>query len=758
MPKRRKSPNRISRRSRLHISRMTHLLLPAHKLSVSDRWFSVVHNRRTWLTLAFFIFSGGFIYFFIFKDFPSPAKLASTDISQTTKIYDRNGKLLFDIYVDKNRTIVPISAIPKYVQEATIAIEDKDFYKHRGVNPVGGMARALREMVLKQQLQGGSTITQQLVKTALLSPERTLRRKIKEIILAYLVELRYPKEKILELYLNNVPYGGTAWGIEAAAERYFGKKVGDLSLAEAALLSGLPQAPTLYSPFGAHPEYAKERQRAVLKRMQEDSYITLAKANQAEAEELKFKPPAADIRAPHFVMYVKEALVEKYGEKLVEQGGLKVTTTLDLPLQEFAQETVASEVAKLTKLNVTNGATLVTKPPTGEILAMVGSTDYFASESGSFNVTTAHRQPGSAIKPVNYAIGLENKIVTPATVFNDQPTCFAALPTSYCPRNYDGKFHGPVQLRFALGNSYNIPAVKMLKLNSVETMIASASAFGITTLTDPSRYGLSLTLGGGEVPMTEMATAFGVFSNGGIRKNLVSILKVEDAVGKILEEYKDANLNSDNPSSLLIDGPRAISPEAAFLISHILLDQNARSAAFGSSYLPVAGHPAVSVKTGTTDDLRDNWTIGFTHLGVLVAAWVGNNNNSPMNPYLTSGVTGAAPIWNKIISHYLKDKKEQWPKQPEGIVGRQVCPISGLLPQDDNSCNPRFEYFIKGTEPKDKENLKQSVPIDKTTDRLAKQDQTDNVDVKEKLIVRDPLNTLYCIDCNHDGDPVTVVK
>jgi membrane carboxypeptidase/penicillin-binding protein len=457
------------------------------------------------------------------------------------------------------------------------------------------------------------------------------------------------------------------------------------------------------------------------------------------------------------VMYVKEKLVALYGDKMVEQGGLKVTTTLDLPLQEYAEITVASEVAKLTKMRVGNGATLITKPATGEILAMVGSKDYYATDSGSFNATTAMRQPGSAIKPINYAIGIENKIVTPATVFNDVPTCFNAIPIGYCPRNYDGNWHGPVQLRFALGNSYNIPAVKMLKLNTVETMIASSSGFGITTFTDPSRYGLSLTLGGGEVPMTEMATAFGIFANGGIRKDLTSILKVEDKDGKILEENKDPNITLSPPSQLLLIGPRIVSSETAFLISHILLDQNARSAAFGSSLLQITGHPAVSVKTGTTDDKRDNWTIGFTP-EILVAAWVGNNDNKPMDPYLTSGITGAAPIWNKIISYTLKDIKESWPKQPEGIIGMQVCPISGLLPPDGEDCHPRYEYFIKGTQPTEKEHLKQSVSIDNVTQKLAGPNQTENVSTADRLIVKDPLNSLYCIDCPHDNDPVQVIK
>jgi len=725
------------------------LLLPAHIPKKIKRRWRLFTKTNLFILLLITLGVAMLAYWFIFKDFPSPQQLASIDSPQTTKILDRNGTLLYDIFVDENRTLVALSDVPLYMQQAIIAIEDKDFYEHRGVSVFGGMVRAVREIILKQELQGGSTITQQLVKTVLLTPERTVQRKIKEVLLAPLVELRFSKDQILEMYLNQVPFGGTAWGIEAASERYFGKSVKDLTLAEASLLAGLPQAPTYYSPYGANPELSKGRQKAVLNRMVQDGYINQAEADEAFAQELEYKPPTREIKAPHFVMYVKKQLVEKYGEKQVEQGGLKITTTLDLPLQEFAQDTVASEVAKLDRYHVTNGASVVTRPYTGEVLSMVGSTDYFASESGNFNVAIANRQPGSSIKPINYAIGLEKKIVTPASVFIDEPICFGGTP-AYCPKNYDGGFHGPVQLRFALGNSYNIPAVKMLKLNTVEDMVASASAFGISTFDDPDRFGLSLTLGGGEVPMVEMATAFGVFANAGIRKDLVSILKVEDAQGKVLFNYEDANLNSATPSSLLIDGPRVLSAEAAFLTSHILLDQNARSAAFGTSFLQVAGHPGVSVKTGTTDDLRDNWTIGFTP-EVVVATWVGNNDNSPMNPYLTSGVTGAAPIWNKIMAHYLEDKKESWPKQPQGIVGLQVCSISGLLPPDDGSCGPRFEYFIQGTQPTEKEQLKTAVPIDKTTNKLAKQDQTENVEVQEKLVVRDPFGP-YCIDCSHEND------
>ena len=463
-------------------------------------------------------------------------------------------------------------------------------------------------------------------------------------------------------------------------------------------------------------------------------------------------------------MYVKEELVKKFGENVVERGGLKVTTTLDLDLQTYVQATVAAEIGKLKSYRVSNGAALVTKPSTGEILSMVGSVDYFATPSGSFNVVTALRQPGSSIKPINYAIGIEKRIVTAAHMFLDVPTCFANVggPQIYCPKNYDGKFRGPVQLRMALGNSLNIPAVKMLYLNTVKDMVSSASAFGLNTIADSSKYGLSLTLGGGEVHMTDMAQAFSVFANSGIRRDLISILKVIDKNGKILEEFKDSNLNRDIPSQLLIQGTRVVSPETAFIISHILLDNNARQDAFGSnSLLAIKGH-AVSVKTGTTDDLRDNWTIGYTPQ-VLVATWVGNNDNSAMNPSLVSGVTGAAPIWNKIIRKTLEDKPDIWPKQPEDVVGAQICATSGLLPpnpsesEGDRGCPIRFEYFIKGTVPTQKEPARQSVRIDKATGDLALPDQTENTEMQEHQIFSDGVS-LWCLDCTHAENKPIFVK
>ena len=691
-------------------------------------------KRHKLLVIAFFFaFS---ILLYLFKDLPSPTRLGNYPFPASSLIYDRDDQLLYEIYTEKNRTPIKIEEVPDYVKQAAIASEDKNFYRHHGID-FGGIFRASYNIIFHQTLQGGSTITQQLVKNALLTPERTIKRKARELILTFLVEVIYSKDRILEMYLNQTPYGGTAWGIESASQTYFNKQAKDLNLAEAALLAGLPASPTRFSPFGAHPELAKERQERVLKQMVESGFINQEQAEQAQKEELNFAEPSIGIKAPHFVLYVKELLVEQYGEKIVEQGGLKVTTTLDLDLQEFAQQSVASEVAKLKNLSISNGSALVTNPQTGEILAMVGSKDYFDKEiDGNVNVTLMSRQPGSSIKPLNYALGLEKKVITPATIINDVPSCFAVPGQKlYCPVNYDGSFHGPTQVRFALGNSYNIPAVDVLALNGLSDFVQKANQMGISTFKNPDDYGLSLTLGGGEVKMIDMATAFSSLANLGIRQDIWAIKKIEEQNGKILFEKKEE------------EGPRVLSMETAYLISHILLDNNARTAAFGpSSYLVVKSHPEVSVKTGTTNDRRDNWTIGYNP-SRLTVVWVGNNDNTPMS-YVASGVTGASPIWNKIMAYSLKDQKEEWPLKPEGIVGLSVCNLSGKLPNPETPCETRFEYFAKDNLPTGTENLKIAVEIDKTTNQLAtNKTLPENKEPQEHQIIYDPLGTPFCLDC-----------
>ncbi|MEK7501909.1 MAG: transglycosylase domain-containing protein [Patescibacteria group bacterium] len=597
------------------------------------------------LSFLFFIF----FYIYILKDLPSPTKLTSSSIPQSTQIFDRKGELLFTIYGQKNQTFVPLSIIPKHIQQATIAIEDKDFYQHGPID-LRGIARSVISITFRNQVQGGSTITQQLVKNSLLTPERTILRKVKEVLLAFATEALYSKSQILEMYLNQTPYGGTAWGVEAASQTYFGKHAKDLTLSQSSLLAALPEAPTTYSPFGSHPELAKERQEEVLRKMYQEKYITRKELDKTLKEQLHYKNLSNTIKAPHFVLYVKDLLIKNYGEKAVEQGGLKVTTSLDLSIQDMAQATVAAEVESLKFSRVTNGASLVTNPATGEILAMVGSRDYFdTANDGNVNVTLAQRQPGSSIKPINYALGLLNGY-TAATPFIDQRVCFPnpGRPP-YCPVNYDGKFRGVIQVRQALANSINIPAVKMLKLNGIPAMIATASAMGITTFNDQSRYGLSLTLGGGEVTMLDMATAFGVFANSGYKISLHPILKVIDSKGKVLEEYK--------PPPSPIFGKKILPEGVAFIISDILSDNQARAMTFGTNSPLRIGNLPVAVKTGTTNDFRDNWTIGYTP-SYTVAVWVGNNDNTPMSG-LVSGITGAAPIWHNIMANLLEGRPAQ---------------------------------------------------------------------------------------------------
>jgi len=699
-------------------------------------------GKKRWIIITCLLVVSMVFYIFILKDLPSPTKLNSNSASQSTQIFDRNDTLLFTIYADRNQTFVPISQLPLYLQEATIAIEDKDFYKHGAID-VRGIARAFYSTFVHKQLQGGSTITQQLVKNGLLSQERTVTRKIKEVLLSFATELLYSKTKILEMYLNQSPYGGTAWGAEAASQKYFGKHVKNLDLAQSALLAGLPESPSDFSPLGAHPELAKQRQVDVLHAMQDQGYITKDQMERAIAEPLAYQKISDSIKAPHFVLYVKSLLEKKYGVDTIALGGLKVKTTLDLPIQDFAQSTVASEVAKLKGERVSNGAAMVTNPATGEILAMVGSIDYFDTDiDGNVNVTTSSRQPGSSIKPINYATGLV-KGLTAATPFVDKPVCFPNQGQKlYCPVNYDGKWHGVLSFRMALANSINIPAVKILKYNGLDAMIATASAMGITSFTEPQRYGLSLTLGGGEVDMVQMMQAYGVFANQGYLIPTRAILKVTDRNGKILNEY--------TPPPSPIFGKKVFPPGIPFIMSQILSDNSAREMEFGPNSSLRVGKFIVAAKTGTTNDFRDNWTFGYTPT-YIVGAWVGNNDNSPMGN-LVSGITGAAPIWHNIMSHLLENQKPTWPLQPNDVVGKIVCATSGLIPPPDGTpdrCPTKFEYFVKGTEPNRVDPGKQAVFIDKGTNDLAKPGQTDNVESRNEIVVTDPVGDMYCVSCPH---------
>jgi len=686
-------------------------------------------------TFGLILISVIILILFVAKNVPNPKKLSSTDYPESSQIFDRKGKLLYEIYADKRRTKVKLASVPDVLIQATLAIEDANFYKHFGFD-WRGILRGLYRSFVQKRLQGGSTLTQQLVKNGLLTQERTWTRKIKEAILTLATEAIYSKEQILEMYFNQTPYGGTLWGVEAAANGLFNKSVKDLDLAEAALMAGLPASPSKYNPF-SHPEAAKNRQLMVLKRMEELKYITTDQKKAAEEEKLNYYVKKDNILAPHFVFYIKELLTEKYGAQKVTEGGLKILTSLDMDIQNYVQSAVASETAKLNKYNVTNGAALVTDPKNGQILAMIGSKDYFANDiDGKYNVATAQRQPGSSIKPLNYAVALETGKITSGSILYDGPNCFQVENQKpYCPTNYGNKYFGIQSVRNSLANSLNIAAVKVLKLNGVENFIASASAFGIKSFKDPANYGLSLTLGGGEVQMTEMATAFGMFANMGIKKDLNPLLKVTDKLGKTLEEFK------------YDPGERVLSRETAFMIQQILSDDNARSMVFGKgSLLNIKGHPEVAVKTGTTNDLRDNWTIGFSP-DILAVTWVGNNDNTRMSG-VVSGISGAAPIWNKIMTELLKDKEVKKPTRPAGIVGKNVCNLTGgAIPTE--GCESHFEYFKKEYVPTAVIGIGRStVLIDKDTGRIVKpSDNKPNTEMQEHSLFPDVSGELVCIDC-----------
>jgi len=686
------------------------------------------------LIFCFFLFaffSLGTIGLFAWyaKDLPNPNKILRTE-GISTVIFDREGKILYDIYGDQNRVLIPLEEIPDHLKNATIAIEDKNFYSHQGFSS-RGMLRAIFNILIHHRLEGGSTLTQQLVKNVLLTSERTIPRKIKEFILTAQIERKYSKDEILQMYLNEAPYGGTAWGVEAAAQTYFGKKAKELNLLESAILAGFPQRPTAYSPFGNQPKAYLDRTKDVLRRMREDGYISKEQEEIAgkELKKIEFVGRGGKMKAPHFVMEVRKELIDQFGERMVEQGGLKVTTSLDFEVQQMAQEMVTEEVEKIKDLNVGNGAAVVLDPQTDEILAMVGSKDYESKEEGfegKFNVVTQGlRQPGSAIKPITYATAFK-KGYTTASLIMDTPTSFPGGKESedYKPQNYDGKFRGPVQVRFALANSINMAAVKMLAMVGVKEVLKTAYDMGLTTLEptqeNADRFGLSITLGGGEVRLLDLTSAFAVFADGGLYHQPIFILKVEDSQGKVLFEHKQDQ------------GKRVLSEEICFLISDILADNNARKEVFGPrSWLYLPGK-TVAVKTGTTDDKRDNWTIGYTH-SIAVGVWVGNNDNSPMNEKLASGVTGAAPIWHRIMNEILRKKEDGFVEKPKNVVAMEIDALGGGLPKEGQPT--RSEYFIKGTEPISPSLIYQTLKISKETGLLANEVEISAGDYEEKEFI-----------------------
>jgi 1A family penicillin-binding protein len=687
-------------------------------------------NRKQWiffLSRAAMVVAGLVVLTFIWyaKDLPTPNGIRRhLGTEETTNIYDRTGEhLLYAISGQQRRLSIPFSEMPDYVKHATVSIEDKSFYKHNGID-FKGLARAIYKDITRGKSEGGSTITQQLVKNAIIgSNKKAVSRKIKEAILSIEIEAMYPKDKILELYLNEIPYGGNAYGVEAASETFFGKKAKDLTLDEAATLAAIPQAPSYYSPYGTHVDDLVKRRNLVLTQMVKEGFITQDDADKAKTAKLVTIPRRDTILAPHFVMYVRDIIAEKYGEDIFSKG-LNITTTLDIEQQRNAEAAVADGAAKnKDKYGITNAALVALNPKNGEVLAMVGSADYFNNEiNGQFNVTTAERQPGSAFKPLVYATALKEKF-NPASIFFDLPTDFG----KYKPSNFDGRSRGPVTMREALGQSLNIPAVKTLALVGLKEAIKTATDLGITTLTKPDNYGLSLVLGAAEVKPIELAQAYGTFANGGVKQDIAPILKIQQKDGKVLEEYK-----SEDHKKQVID------PQIAYQMSDMMADQNAKAPVFGS-LLSFSGRQVAS-KTGTTNgitngqsDVRDAWTVGYTP-SLVTAIWVGNNDHSPLGKGVLAA-NAAVPIFRQYMDAALRSLAKEAFFRPNGIQTITVDRLSNKLPGDASPPDQRItDIFASWQVPTKTDDIHVKVKLCKGTDLLAN-DETPADETEEKFFV-----------------------
>lgn len=610
---------------------------------------------------------------YIAKDLPNPGSVNKRFIPESTKIYDRTGThLLYEVHGEEKRTIIPFSDMPDVAKYATISLEDQDFYSHYGIKLSSILRAVFSDIVQLGKAQGGSTITQQFVKNSLLTNEKTMIRKVKEVILSLEVETKFSKDEILAMYLNEIPYGSNAYGIEAAAQTFFGKPARELTLDEAALISALPQATAYYSPYGSHRDALIGRKDYALKQMMKLGYITEEQAKQAmETNTLdKLSPQKNIIAAPHFVMYIKDYLQEQYGDQAVEEGGYKVTTTLDWDKQQAAETAVREGAEKNKQWKAANAALVATDPKTGQILAMVGSKDYFGAvepagcvvgKSCDFepnvNVAISDQQPGSSFKPYVYLTAF-TKGYLPETMLYDTETNFeTAEGKDYKPNNYDGKFHGPLQMMKALGGSLNVPAVKTLYLAGVNDSVSLAHSLGITGIKDPARVGLSLVLGGGEVKLLDHVAAYGSLAQGGVKHKQAAILKIEDPKGMIIEEYM--------PDA----GERVVEEKYVAMLDSILSNNENRAWVFGEKSPLRFDARQVAAKTGTTNEFRDGWTIGYTP-SLAVGVWAGNNDNTSMVEG-ADGVNVAAPIWRTFMDKALANYAiEEFPKyNPEDEIG-----------------------------------------------------------------------------------------
>lgn len=676
-----------------------------------------------WRKIARFIFIGviflaGLVIYTVW-DLPSVDSLPQTYMTPSVRITDRNGRLLYEILAETGgrNTVLAVENLPQCLKDATIAVEDQYFYTNPGVDITGILRSLWINIRGGETLAGGSTITQQVARNLLMNQEerteRTLRRKLREAVLAWQMTRKLSKDEILALYLNQMNYGGMAYGVEAASQTYFGKPASELLLPECALIAGMPQAPGAYNPF-TNPELAKERQRVVLGLMQKHGYLAEAERLSAEATPLSFNPDPYPIEAPHFTWIVKDQIDKlTFTGVLSPRQSLVVRTTLDLDVQRLAENTLRRRIEEFKNEdipishNVNNAALVVIDPHNGEILALVGSADYFdESIDGALDMATSPRQTGSAFKPFIYALALDPtrpNTWTAATSILDVSTTFITHDgTPYTPVNYDSREHGPVSVRKALGSSLNIPAVKTLQEVGIENAIDLARRLGITSLSDPQQYDLSLALGGGEISLLQLSTAYAMLANNGYFTGNYSILDIHDADGNLLYTQE-----TDPPLQVL-------DPRVAWLLSDILSDDSARATSFGlNSTLKL--DRAAAVKTGTTTNFHDNWTIGYTP-DLVVGVWVGNSGYEAMHN--VTGLTGAAPIWHEVMRGLLQGRPDHPFERPGGLTQMEVCELSGLLPTA--TCpHTRTEWFITGTEPSQTDNFYQQVWIDTLTNSLA---------------------------------------
>lgn len=627
-------------------------------------------------------------------------------------LVDQNNQTFYELYNARSETYVPLDQIAPTTKEALIASEDKNFYKHHGFSPIG-ILNAVWQNVRPGGLDnGGSTLTQQLVKNALLTKNRSLIRKYQEIVLSVEIERRYSKDEILEMYLNSTYFGEGAFGIEDAAKTYFQKSANDLSTAEASMLVGVLPAPSAYSPITGDPAKAERRQSYVLDRMKKDGYISDTEAEAADTAPLNYAAAEStnQYQAPHFALMVKEELEKKYGEEKVARSGYRVKTTLNLDWQSRAEKAVSDQVAKLARSNVSNGSAVVLDPKTGEIRALVGSSDWDNEQFGKLNMATALRQPGSSFKPLVYATGIEDRNFSAATAWQDKATDFGG---GYSPKNYDLRYHGEVTTRTALANSYNIPAVAALQKTGISSTVDQAQALGLTTLDDANSYGLSLALGAGQARLTEMTNAYASFANDGKNNQITTITSITDKNNKQIFEHKPEN-------------KQAISAQTSYIMSNMLSDNSARSSTFGSS-LNLNGGRLGAVKTGTTENYRDAWTIGYTP-SLAVGVWIGNNDGTLMSS--VAGSSGAAPIWRNVMNDILKGSPNERFTAPTDITSRSICRSNGKLAATNDGSPTLIEYFRPGTLPTEScnEKVKAPEPVTPTTPIKPEDDEEEDED------------------------------